>query len=164
MRLRKGVPILIAFVAGIAAAILAPAIFRGLLSHAIFPDTRKEVERVTSPDNRVDAVLEQTDCGPPCSVEYSVSIVPRGNAVGGEQATRVIVAEDATKFQLRWAESRFLEIAYERARIDKFQNVAYPFGKRGDPESWRYVVEARLMPSSRFSYLTNEGLATHETK
>jgi len=59
--------------------------------------------------------------------------------------------------QIRWDEAHLLDISYDKAFIDSFRNVAYPFGKEGHPDSWNYEVEIRLVPtSSRFSYLTDE--------
>jgi hypothetical protein len=119
----------------------------------VFPENRKEVQRLTSPDNRVDAVAEQSDCGAPCSVQYSISIVPKGAPPSYDLARQILVVEDATKLQLQWSEPQLLDVTYDRARIDTFQNVVYPFSKRGDAESWRYMVEGRLEPLSHFSYL-----------
>lgn len=154
MNLRKGAPLVLMFFAGVIAGLVVPSVIRGVMAKTVFPENRKEVQRVTSPDNSVDAIIERSDCGAPCSVQSSISIVPKGAPSSYDLAKQLLVVEDATKLQLQWSEPHLLDIAYDRARIDRFQNVVYPFSKPGDAESWRYAVEGRLEPLSRYSYLS----------
>ena len=140
-------------------AVLAPKLVRAGFDRLVFPEHRKEISRSTSPDKIVDAVLEGADCGAPCSLNYFVSIVPKGGAASLDQAKQVFLADDAVNLQIRWSEPHLLEIGYDRALIQRFRNVAYPFATQGDARSWQYMTEIRLAPSSRFSYLTYGNVA-----
>jgi len=54
-----------------------------------------------------------------------------------------------------------LDVAYDRALILVFSNVAYPLAKPGNVESWHYGVEVHLSPSApRFSYLPDTSAIT----
>jgi hypothetical protein len=144
------------FVSGIAITLLGMWLFHRIAETAVFPEHRTEVARVTSPDGRVDAVAERVDCGAPCSSGYIVSVVPRGVAGPSAPTQRIFWADDIVNPQVRWNESHLLDIAYDKALIQNFRNVAYPLGRPGDVESWEYAVEVHLSPSSnRFSYLPN---------
>jgi hypothetical protein len=153
MNLRKGASLIVMFIAGVIAGSVVPMAVRRVAAKAVFPENQHEIQRVTSPDSRVDAVAEQSDCGAPCSAQYSISIVPKGAPASNELRRQLLVADDATKLQIRWQEPQLLVIEYDRARIDRFQNVVYPLSKEGNVESWNYAVEGRLEPLSHYSYL-----------
>jgi hypothetical protein len=157
--------VFVGFVAGVASAVFAPALLDRIVGK-VFPITveRSEEARVTSPDGTVDAVMELFDCGPVCSADYVVSIVPKG-ATKRDAVQRTLDAEDMVNPRLEWKENHLLEISYDRAYIQSFTNVIYPFGQPGgERESWFYMVEVRLSPtSSGFSYLPpgNDRRTTH---
>jgi hypothetical protein len=149
--------VLLSFIVGLAVGVGGPRLIRREADRLIFPEHRSEIARVTSPDGTVDAVMELTECGAPCSSGYAVTIVPKGNAALRDPVQQVFIADDMVNAQIRWQEAHLLVISYDKAFIDDFRNVAYPFGRAGDVESWRYEVEIRLAPSSSgFSYLANE--------
>lgn len=151
--------VLISFFVGIGSAILLPRAIRAAGDKLLFPERRTQVERLTSPDGTVDAIVEQIDCGAPCSSAYAVSIVPKGSSGPRDAAQRVVLADNTVNFQARWKEDHLLEIAYDKAFIHNFQNVTYPLGRPGKPGSWQYAVEVHLSPSSnRFSYLTGRDI------
>jgi hypothetical protein len=142
------------FLAGVVSVIVVPEMIRTVVSHTIFPITRTETSRITSPDGAVDAVMSKTECGAPCSTGYSVYIVPRGSNVSSDAKRVLFSADDMVDDRLLWKQPHLLEIAYDKALINSFRNVAYPFGEAGKQESWRYAVEIRLAPNSEgFSYL-----------
>jgi hypothetical protein len=156
MKYRQALPVFLSFLAGISVAILAPRLVRAVANRWVLPDHYQEIVRVTSPDGTVDAVMEMANCGAPCSVVYSVSIVPRSGAGLRDPVRQVFIADDMVNAQIRWNEPHLLSIGYDKAFIDSFRNVAYPFGKPGNADSWHYAVEIHLMPSSaRFSYLAD---------
>lgn len=153
MNRRNIASIFLSFVVGVAVAIFVPPIVRPVVAK-IFPVHWEEAARKTSPDGSVDAVLQSSDCGAPCSLEYSVSIVPKGGKVPVDQVQNVFLGSDVVSPQIRWQKPHLLEIAYDRAFIESFRNVTNPFGKFGDEGSWQYTVEIRLALSSPdFSYL-----------
>jgi len=128
----------------------------GDIAHrVIFPEHREEVQRITSPDGTVDAVAENIDCGAPCGLAFAVSVVRKGARASKESARQIFLADDVVNLQLHWREPHLLDVAYDRALILEFRNVAYPLAQPGNAESWRYGVEIHLSPSSSdFSYLT----------
>jgi hypothetical protein len=155
MNRRYVVSVLLSFVAGVAAAILAPRLIRPATDRVLFPEHRTEALRVTSPDGAVDAVAERVNCGAPCSSGYAVSVVSRGAAAPKDPEQQVFLADDVANAQIQWKEPHLLDIAYDKAFIHSFRNVAYPLGRPGNVESWHYAVEIHLSPSSaRFSYLS----------
>ena len=153
--------VFLAFVAGIAAAIVVPRLIRVAADRVLFPEHRTEIVRVTSPDAAVDAVAERIDCGPPCSSGYAVSVVPRGTSTPKDSVQHVFFANDVVHPQVQWKEPHLLDIAYDKAFINGFRNVTYPLGRVGNVGSWSYAVEVRLSPTSaRFSYLADANGAT----
>jgi hypothetical protein len=155
MNSRRAVLLVAAFVMGIGVAVLVPKLIDIVLGRTLFPEERAEVQRVTSPDGVVDAVMESINCGTPCSLTYEVSVVSKGTSVPRDRSQQIFLAEDLVKPSLRWKEEHLLDIAYDRAFIHNFKNVIYPLGRPGNVESWQYGVEVHLSPSkSRFSYLT----------
>lgn len=156
MNRRHSLAVFLSFVFGIAIAVLAPWLFHAAADKVLFPEHRTEAARITSPDGSVDAVAERIECGAPCSSGYAVSIVARGAAAPRDPVQQIFLAADTVNAQLRWKEPHLLDIAYDRAFIHSFRNVAYPLGRSGNAESWHYAVEIHLSPSStRFSYLTD---------
>ncbi len=152
MNRRQTLSLLVAFVAGIAAAIWIPRIADNLFS----AEHREEVERLTSPDGTVDAVAEDISCGAPCGLGYAVSVVPKGAPPSKGSLRQVFHADDVVNLRLRWREPHLLVIGYDRALILDFSNVAYPLAQPGNPDSYHYGVEIQLSPSSdRFSYLAD---------
>lgn len=142
-----------AFIAGAAFAVLVPRLIRNVADRWIFPKERRETARITSPDGTVDAVAEITECGAPCPSTYIVSVVPKGK-VRTSTNEQVFIAADTVNAKLQWTEAHLLNVTYDKAFIDSFRNVAYPFGRAGDVQSWNYAVEIRLSPTSPdFSYL-----------
>ena len=142
--------------AGVVASIAAPRLIQRGADELLLPEHRHEIARTTSPDGNVDAVMEGIECGAPCSSGYFVSVVPKGSAPLKKPEQQVFVADNMVNAQIRWDEPHLLDISYDKAFINNFRNVAYPFGRAGDVGSWNYAVEIRLAPSSpTFSYLSD---------
>ncbi len=149
--------ITVAFVLGVALAILVPKLVIGGLKKVLFPDHRSEVSRVTSPDGIVDAVMVLSNCGAPCPANYSIVVVPRGGKAPADLDQYVFSADDMVNPKLSWNQPHLLQIAFTKALINNFRNLSHPFGVPGKVESWNYAVEIRLAPSSPdFSYLPED--------
>ena len=143
----------LSFIGGAVLATVVPRIIHAAADRLLFPETRTEVSRVSSPDGIVDAVVQRINCGTPCS-GYAVSIVAKGATAAGDPNTQIFLAEDVANAQIRWSEPHLLDISYDKALINSFRNVTHPLGKLGNIESWHYAVEVHLSPSSAtFSYL-----------
>lgn len=156
MRSRQALWMFLCFVAGIACTLVIPRLADIVLGRLGFQDHYREVGRVTSPDGAVDAVMEEADCGAPCSAGFFVSIVPRNAPAlrNPDKQQLVFAGDDLSNARVRWSEPHLVEIGYDKGLINSFHNVVYPFGRQGNIESWRYAVEIRLAPSSSgFSYL-----------
>lgn len=154
MKHPRTVFVFLSFIVGVVAGIAAPRLIRRGADKLLFPEHRHEIARATSPDGTVDAVMEGIECGAPCSSGYFVSVVPKGSAPLKNAVQQVFVADNMVNAQIRWDEPHLLDISYDKAFINNFRNVAYPFGRAGDVGSWHYAVEIHLTPSSStFSYL-----------
>jgi hypothetical protein len=153
MKRCQALPLFLSFIAGVSAAIVAPRVASAAANRWLFPLQYEEISRVTSPDGAVDAVMERSNCGAPCSFGYSVSVVAKNGAAIRDPLQQVFIADDMVNAQIRWNEPHLLSVSYDKARIYSFSNVAYPFRESGN---WRDPVEIHLVPSSaRFSYLAD---------
>ena len=153
-RTRTAIVITFSVLAGIALAEIGPRVLR-LLTDLVSPVPCKELARLPSSDGKVDAVMEVVGCGPMCSDTYLVAIVPRGAKAPSADGSIAFSADDLADAQIKWKQPHLLEIKYRTALINHFQNIAHPFAKFGDKDSWNYRVELWLEPaSSGFSYLT----------
>ena len=146
------------FLMGVTVAALLPKFIR-TLSNVLDPVPRKEIARITSPDNVVDAVVIEIGCGAPCSSTDLVFIVPKGKVPSDEPERAIFSADDLVGEKFSWTAPHLLEIAYTKALINRFTNVSYPLAVFGKEDTWNYVVEARLAPSSTgYSYIREENL------
>jgi hypothetical protein len=110
--------------------------------------TIKELSRITSPDNRVDAILTEELSG--FSIEppgYSVFITKSGSREYGKPVLTGIHFEGA---KLSWPTARLLTITYSDACIGAFRN--HWLSK--DLDQFHYEVEIRLIPPSNESPLS----------
>lgn len=161
MNRRQTLLVLAGFAAGVSAAVVIPPAL-DLATRVIF-EQRKEVQRLTSPDGTVDAVVDDLSCGAPCGFAYALSIVRKGAPAAKDSLRQVFLADDVVNLQVRWREPHLLDVAYDRALILNFSNVAYPLAKPGNVESWHYEVEVHLSPSApRFSYLPDTSALTSQ--
>lgn len=109
--------------------------------HADFP--HRELNRVTSPDGRVDAILAEVITDSLSANGYAVYLAPAGTKLDLQSPVferKSFYANRIDGLQLIWREPKFLEIRYTRGDIFDFRN------------NWRldsdYVVEVRLKPES----------------
>jgi len=84
------------------------------------PCMQEEVFRKTSPDNIVDVVVINIDCGVTTSINNSIFIVPKGELI--DKQNPVFVADKVCDLKVKWIKPKFLAISYVKARIFKFTN------------------------------------------
>jgi|HubBroStandDraft_6_1064221.scaffolds.fasta_scaffold329918_1 hypothetical protein len=120
-----------------------------------------EEARVTSPDDRFDAVItrEESPGGAMGNLYWNVFIVPKGAAVPKDEKHTLFTADSLRGEKLVWTRKHLLDIHYDFAEIDGFRNN---WGENEVKDrGWRegdYLVEVRLVPSSLdFSLLTPNG-------
>ena len=113
-----------------------------------------EVERVTSPDGTLDAVLtSRGGFGPTVGSSLHLYVVPVGTGAGDipSRTSRLEVQDAYQGLDLRWRDDRFLEVRYEHARVLGYKNFDYVFDGQRDE---RYEVEIRLVPLTSESFLS----------
>lgn len=120
-----------------------------LIMVGCLPWASEEVERVTSPDSIVDAVVIQSDAGATTPFVHEVYIVPKGGKPSG---TALLTGDHLIGFELKWLAPRFLEIRYKQGRIYKFTN----FWRSKEIQNFSYIVELRLVPLSDSFSLSKE--------
>jgi hypothetical protein len=104
----------------------------------------KEVTRVTSPDQIVDAVETRTDAGVLDSRAYDVYIVPRGSKHFDKPILAGYGLDDS---KMRWAGLGLPQITYTHACIGIFSNHWIDPDLEHGPDDV-YDVEIRLLPPS----------------
>lgn len=107
------------------------------------PCNSKELQRISSPDNLLDAVLVETDCGATTSFVSTVYIVPKYEEVSNDDV--VFKADNVKDLTLYWAKNNFLEIRYGKARIFNFTN----FWHSKDVGNFEYVVNVLEKPNKQ---------------
>lgn len=98
---------------------------------------QSELLRVTSPDNRVDAILMRMNCGATTDYSYKVYIVPK--TASTEKSNPVFVADKLDGELIEWSSPKHLLIEYRQARIFNFTN----FWQSRDVDNFNYVVSIR---------------------
>jgi len=106
--------------------------------------SHREVSRVASSDGRLEAVLDEVNGGATTSYAYSLYLVPKGVTKLPSRNSAIFVADHIDGLHVEWAESKLLQVTYREARIFQFTN----FWESADVDSFRYVVELRLHPTS----------------
>lgn len=81
--------------------------------------SQKEISRKSSPDNIVDALVVQENCGATTSYSYKVYIVPNGEKPSNNF---VFLSDKTDKLEVSWLSSKSLSITYAKARIFEYRN------------------------------------------
>ena len=106
----------------------------------------EEVKRLTSHDNKIDAVIIKKNYGATSSYVYDLYVVPKGKNVDSKDAK--FTADHIKELELIWLQDRLLQITYKKARIFHFSN----FWQFKEVNNFSYVVEIQLNPlSNEFS-------------
>ena len=83
----------------------------------------REIERVTSPDNKFDGVSTiESYGGAAGSVRYEVYIVKTGKRDSYKSKERVFDAVAVKGLRLSWIDNDIIEIKYDKARILEYRN------------------------------------------
>lgn len=98
------------------------------------PCNSKELLRISSPDNLLDAVIVESDCGATTSFTETVYIVPKSKGVSSDDV--IFKADHVSDLSLYWVKNKLLEIRYSKARIFNFTN----FWHSRDVDNFGYVV------------------------
>jgi len=115
---------------------------------------RREITRLTSPDQVLDAVVVEVNPGAFSSYLYEVHLVPKGGKANTDPEYAIFRAIRADGLQVVWERTHLLEITYNKAHIYHFCNLWYS----KDVQSGHYLTEVRLVPlSPEFSYLKSDG-------
>lgn len=129
-------------------AVLLALLLGGCAAACVVLRDRAEVERLTSPDGAVDAVLVADGgcdiAGGGGSLElHTVASGASTSGFGGWGHKNLTATEyyAGEPLQLRWLDNRTLEVRYRRALINGFSNFDFLSGVRGPNE-----VELRLVP------------------
>jgi hypothetical protein len=106
-----------------------------------------ESARVKSPDSVVDAILLTEDAGATTATTYFLYIVPTGKSFspkGAKDSHALFDAIHVKNLKVVWRTSRLLEIQYDEALIDHFQNMWHDEAV----QDYHYIVELRLAPTT----------------
>ncbi len=109
-----------------------------------------EVDRVRSPDGKVDAVLTRLGGGGGATVGYLwwVYLVPAGVPISNRQEPIIRATHVAPKFGMMWDGTHLLNVTYHKAVFSHFKNIWY--GPRSN-ETWEDRVEVRLRHEDAYS-------------
>jgi hypothetical protein len=95
------------------------------------------IQRIASPNNKVEAVVVETNCGTLCSGSYNVYLVPFGvNSFSGKN--HVLKASVYQWYDYKWVDDEHFAVEYSRADID---NLSSPWRYNGI----QYNVYVQLM-------------------
>jgi hypothetical protein len=83
------------------------------------PCVEKEVSRLKSPDQKVEAVVQERDCGATTSAVSKVFIVKTGDEI---EKDPVFEADKIDGLEIKWKESKQLRVEYLNARIFNYKN------------------------------------------
>lgn len=100
-----------------------------------------EIDRIPSPDGKVDAVLMKYDAGATTSSIIRIYIVPPGTVItAGSKLTEkyvpIFTAQHVENRKVNWLKNNLLAIEYDKAEILAYRNCDYPLA----PKNVDYVV------------------------
>jgi hypothetical protein len=146
------------FLVGVSMCFVGPSLMR-----RVFPPDRTnavELARAASPDGLFDVVLVRDEWGGGMGgCMWFVFILPKGEKLPGKYEKAVFAADRLTQPTIVWKQSHLIEIKYDKAEIERFQNVwAWWDDRQSDSQRKTYFVEIRLAPSTPdYSILTPNG-------
>jgi hypothetical protein len=83
------------------------------------PCVEKEVSRLKSPDQKVEAIILERDCGATTSMVSKVFIVKTGEVI---EKDPVFEADKIDGLEVHWKDSQQLRVEYLNARIYNYRN------------------------------------------
>jgi len=97
-----------------------------------------EINRITSPDNKVDVVLVKENGGATTSDIYKIYITPIN--IDFKSGHELFIVDHVKNLDIKWIQNKMLQISYDEARIFKFTN----FWNSKKVDYFDYVVELKL--------------------
>ena len=90
---------------------------------------------------------------------WAAFIVPKGEKLPSAYDKSIFVADRLTRAGIVWKQAHLIEISYDKAEIERFQNVwAWWDDRQSEAERKNYYVEIRLAPfAPDYSILTPTG-------
>jgi hypothetical protein len=133
-----------------------------MMSHVFPPDRANAVElmRVISPDGLFESVLVRDEWGGGMGgFMWFVFILPKGEKLPGTYEKAIFAADRLTRPAIVWKQPHLVKISYDKAEIERFQNVwAWWDHRQSNAQRKNYFVEIRLAPyASDYSILTPTG-------
>ncbi|MDP9080353.1 MAG: hypothetical protein M3O71_23255 [Bacteroidota bacterium] len=115
-----------------------------------------EIQRISSPDKKVDAVLVNADVDATTSTSSKIFTVKRGTKISRNDFQYAVFNSDHTNrmIKLSWAENKKLIVSFDKARIFNYTN----FWESGDVDNYKYVVEVLLNCASKDHQLEKHDL------
>ena len=106
-----------------------------------------EIQRISSPDKKVDAVLITADVDATTSPSSKVFIVKPGVKISRNDFQYAVFNSDHTNKMIRlsWTENKQLIVSFDKARIFNYTN----FWESEDLDNYKYVVEIILNCTSK---------------
>ena len=93
----------------------------------------EEVNRTSSPDKLVDAVVIKNNCGATTSFSYRIFVVPVGEDT---KKNSIFLADKVEGLNIQWTSSKKLLITYADARIFEYTN----FWQSKKIQNFDYIV------------------------
>lgn len=100
----------------------------------------RELERHSSPDKMLDAVVVERLTNAITATPIELFLVRSGNDWKGESP--VFRGTELEGLEIVWPRTRYLEIRYKKGRVFQFAN----FWNSKDVQDFKYTVELRLVP------------------
>jgi hypothetical protein len=118
-----------------------------------FEVSYREISRLSSPDQFVDALIVEANGGATTPFIYDIYVVPKGKSFQKDSCGNCLFSADhIDSLTVNWKSNRFLEIQYKQARIFSYSN----FWQSNELFNYHYVVEVRLKPLIEVSSLSEE--------
>ena len=108
------------------------------------PSDATEIDRVRSPDGRVDAVIYLTPTDPLSSDVQSLRLEPVGEKGEWHGIVARATHTQGKKLGLRWVSDTLLEVIYHRGHIYDFNNEWWTYRLSPNKKEVRFV-ELRLV-------------------
>jgi hypothetical protein len=91
------------------------------------------IDRQTSPDGKVDALIVERSCGATVGFSYAVHIVSKGVST---LETHIFLADHVEDLSISWLAEQHLIIGYKKARIFEYTN----FWQSKNIDNFKYII------------------------
>jgi hypothetical protein len=150
--------LVVGFLVGLTMCFVGPSMMR-----RVFPPDRTnaiELTRAVSPDGLFEGVLVRDEWGGGMGgFMWFVFILPKGEKFPGTYEKAVFAADRLTRPTIVWKQPHLIEISYDKAEIERFQNIwVWWDDRQSNTRRKNYFVEIRLAPfTPDYSILTPTG-------